>query len=94
MAGTRAGGLKAAQKNLERDPDFYKRIGHKGGTAFSDKLKGFATNPQLAKEVGRKIGVRTRRGFKWLGDIDSRHGKYINLKTGEESIKEYSREVD
>ena len=27
MAGTKAGGLKAKQKNLERDPNFYARIG-------------------------------------------------------------------
>ena len=31
MAGTKAGGLKAAQKNLARDPDFYAKIGRKGG---------------------------------------------------------------
>ena len=30
MAGTKAGGLKAAQKNLARDPDFYAKIGRKG----------------------------------------------------------------
>ena len=31
MAGTREGGKKAAAKNLANDPDFYKRIGAKGG---------------------------------------------------------------
>lgn len=94
MSGTPEGGIKAAKKNLERDPDFYKKIGRKGGTTPSDKPKGFATNPKLAQEVGRKIGFRTRRGFKWLGDIDKRHGKYENLATGMIEIKEYSRAIE
>lgn len=31
MAGTRAGGKKAARTNMNNDPDFYRRIGRKGG---------------------------------------------------------------
>lgn len=31
MAGTILGGSKTAQKNLERDPDFYRKIGAMGG---------------------------------------------------------------
>lgn len=31
MAGTKIGGLKAAKKNLENDPNFYRRIGAIGG---------------------------------------------------------------
>ena len=31
MAGNREGGLKAAAKNKARDPDFYAKIGRKGG---------------------------------------------------------------
>ena len=31
MAGTKAGGKKAAQKNLAKDPNFYAKIGAKGG---------------------------------------------------------------
>lgn len=31
MSGTRAGGLKAAAKNIEKDPSFYQKIGAKGG---------------------------------------------------------------
>lgn len=95
MAGTREGGLKAAATNKKRyGDDFYKKMGRIGGTAWSDKLKGFAANPKLAKEVGMKIGLRTRRGYKWLGDVDSWHGRYINKETGEEEIKKYSREVE
>lgn len=34
MAGTKAGGLKAALTNFERHgKDFYTKIGHKGGIA-------------------------------------------------------------
>ena len=31
MTGTRAGGIKARERNLAKDPDFYRRIGQKGG---------------------------------------------------------------
>ena len=31
MAGTKAGGQKAAAKNLAKDPNFYAKIGAKGG---------------------------------------------------------------
>lgn len=31
MAGTKAGGLKARDKNLSKDPNFYSTIGKKGG---------------------------------------------------------------
>lgn len=69
MAGTREGGLKAAKANLERDPDFYKRIGQKGGRVSCDG--GFASNKvgkdgltgqQRAKIVGAKGGKISKRG--------------------------------
>lgn len=61
MAGTKAGGLKAAATNIERHgKDFYERIGRKGGKA--GKTGGFATNPELAKIAGRKGGLISRRG--------------------------------
>lgn len=59
MAGTKAGGLKAAKKNLARDPDFYKRIGAIGGK--NGTTGGFAANPELAKIAGRKGGKISRR---------------------------------
>ena len=31
MSGTKIGGLKSKEKNLARDPDFYKNIGFRGG---------------------------------------------------------------
>ena len=60
MAGTKAGGLKAAKKNLEKDPDFYKKIGAIGGKKGT--TGGFAANRELASIAGRKGGLISRRG--------------------------------
>lgn len=59
MAGTKAGGIKAAQKNLARDPQFYAKIGAKGGK--NGKTGGFAANPELARIAGAKGGRISRR---------------------------------
>ena len=61
MAGTKAGGQKAAAKNLAKDPNFYARIGRKGGSALSYLPKGFAANPELARIAGAKGGRKSRR---------------------------------
>jgi len=59
MAGTKAGGLKAAQKNLAKDPNFYAKIGAKGGS--NGHTGGFAANPDLARIAGAKGGRISRR---------------------------------
>ena len=59
MAGTKAGGQKAAQKNLQKDPDFYAKIGRKGGQ--NGRTGGFAANPDLARIAGAKGGRISRR---------------------------------
>ncbi len=59
MAGTRKGGLKAAAKNVQKDPDFYARIGAKGGR--NGRTGGFAANPALARIAGAKGGRISRR---------------------------------
>jgi general stress protein YciG len=59
MSGTKAGGLKAAQKNLEKDPNFYAKIGSKGGK--NGHTGGFAANPELARIAGAKGGSRSKR---------------------------------
>jgi general stress protein YciG len=59
MAGTRKGGLKAAAKNVTRDPDFYAKIGAKGGR--NGRTGGFAANPELARIAGAKGGRISRR---------------------------------
>lgn len=59
MSGNRIGGLKAAAKNLANDPDFYKKIGARGGK--NGKTGGFAANPELARKAGAKGGRVSRR---------------------------------
>lgn len=61
MAGTVKGGKKAAQTNRARHgSDFYANIGRKGGSVKGTK-GGFAANPKLAQEAGRKGGLVSRR---------------------------------
>ena len=61
ISGTKAGGQKTREANLKRDPDFYKKIGRKGGQK-TGVLKGFAANPELAREAGRRGGSISKRG--------------------------------
>lgn len=55
MAGTAAGGRKAAQKNLEKDPTFYSRIGTKGGEI--SRGGGFAYG-EKGREIARIAGAK------------------------------------
>ncbi len=59
--GHKEGGLKAAVTNKLRDPDFYKKIGAKGGRNGGPG-RGFALNPDLAKVAGAKGGKISKRG--------------------------------
>lgn len=68
MSGTKEGGAKAAAKNLAKDPNFYAKIGAKGGA--NGKTGGFAseeigidgrTGRERAKVAGRKGGRKSRR---------------------------------
>lgn len=62
MVGTKEGGIKAAASNrLIHGPDFYRRIGRKGGR--SGHTGGFAANPALARLAGAKGGRRSSRTF-------------------------------
>lgn len=69
MAGTKAGGAKAAATNLRNDPDFYKKIGSIGGKLSNNG--GFAslkvgadglTGVERAKVAGTVGGKLSRRG--------------------------------
>ena len=62
MAGTQTGGYKARDKNLANDPDFYKKIGSKGGQ--KSKTGGFFANRELARTAGALGGRKSRRGKK------------------------------
>ena len=61
MSGSRAGGLKTAKtiKKLH-GKSYYATIGAKGGKKAGIK-KGFALNPELAREAGRKGGYKSQR---------------------------------
>lgn len=59
MAGTVEGGKKAAAKNLAKDPQFYQKIGRRGGR--NGNTGGFAANPELARIAGKKGGTISRR---------------------------------
>lgn len=61
MAGTKEGGKKAAATNKKKyGSEFYAYIGRKGGK--NGHTGGFAANPELAKEAGRKGGLISKRG--------------------------------
>lgn len=55
MSGTRAGGKKAAAKNMDKDPDFYKRIGSEGGKNGRGTYYrgGFATDIECSCKIVR-----------------------------------------
>lgn len=61
MAGTKEGGQKAAATNIARHgKGFYAEIGRRGGR--NGHTGGFAANHELAKEAGRKGGLKSKRG--------------------------------
>ena len=60
MAGTAKGGVLAAKTNKERyGTDFYNKIGQVGGK--KSRNGGFAANPELAREAGRKGGLAKKK---------------------------------
>jgi uncharacterized protein len=60
MAGTKAGGKRAAATNKQRyGVNFYESIGRIGGR--KSRGGGFAKNPELARTAGRKGGQASRR---------------------------------
>lgn len=63
MAGTVEGGKKAAAVNKAKyGADFYAKIGAEGGKR--GHTGGFYANRELARIVGRKGGLISRRGKK------------------------------
>lgn len=62
MVGTKAGGAKARDKNLAKDPNWYSKIGKIGGQ--NSTTGGFAANTELARRAGRLGGLKSRRGKK------------------------------
>lgn len=56
-----AAGKKAAQKNLAADPDFYSRVGKKGGSAPHAKRGFQLMTPEQRKAAGAKGGSISRK---------------------------------
>lgn len=65
MSGTKTGGQKASAR-IKRlyGEDFYKEIGRKGGKI--GRTGGFYANRELAREAGRKGGLKSRRTKRYL----------------------------
>lgn len=60
MAGTKAGGKAAAATNKAKyGPDFYAKIGSKGGKL--GRTGGFFANRDLARAAGQRGGRISRR---------------------------------
>jgi uncharacterized protein len=59
ISGSKIGGARAKAKLLAKDPDYYKKLGKKGGQATSGYAFGHGkVNPS---EAGRKGGATPRR---------------------------------
>lgn len=78
MAGTKAGGIKAAATNKEKyGSEFYANIGRKGGQ--NGHTGGFAANPELARIAGH------------IGGKISKRGKAKGNKSAEEKLSKAAR---
>jgi general stress protein YciG len=66
MAGNKEGAKKAAETNKRKHgADFYKIIGAKSwDNPDRSRKTGFALNPELAVEAGRKGGKKTKSDYK------------------------------
>lgn len=61
ISGTKIGGLKAREKNLASNPNYYIELGKRGGVAKNPK-KGFGSKtPEERAEFGRKGGLNSRK---------------------------------
>lgn len=49
MSGTKDGGNKTKKKVLEKDPDFYKKIGSKGGKVKRPETRYFSILAKVRK---------------------------------------------
>lgn len=77
MAGNKAGALKARDTNIQNHgSDFYKKIGSKSWTNPERSRKtGFALDPALAVEAGRRGGKKTKNEYK----TDKRLTEPVNI---------------
>ena len=88
ISGNALGGQKAREANLKKDPDFYKKLGRKGGKK-TGVMKGFAANPELAARVGQKAGKISKRGHTFVR-TEGEYNVYIAKDTG--NVVKYKHE--
>lgn len=61
MAGTSSGAQKAKETNLNKDPNHYANIAKNTWKNPGRSRKvGFAAHPEIAKEAGRKGGLKKK----------------------------------
>jgi len=60
LSGTRAGGLAARDANLAKDPDFYRRVGKKGGQVKHRETRYFYLHRGIARIAGKRGGTKSR----------------------------------
>lgn len=86
MAGTKAGGKKCAATNKRKyGNNWYAEIGRKGGQAKIPK--GFALNPQLARQAGRKGGLTSSKAPTLT--LEERRQEIAELLKNEEEMEAY-----
>lgn len=65
MAGTKTGGAKAHQTKINKDPDFYRKIGKQSWKNERNRVVGFALlEPEERKALGAKGGSKTKKEYK------------------------------
>lgn len=88
MAGTTEGGLKAAATvKAKFGTEFYREIGRLGGK--NGHTGGFAANPELAREAGRKGGHISKRGKAKKKPANSEP-----MARGAETAKKWRKEIE
>jgi general stress protein YciG len=85
MAGTKEGGMRAAETNRRRyGENFYPQIGRKGGKL--SRGGGFALNHDLAVEAGRKGGQVSRRTKELKSSVERQTNEnFLQKQLGEPS---------
>lgn len=77
MPGNRQTGLKAAKTNKKLyGNDFYRKIGVMGGK--KSRGGGFAYDPKLASEAGKKGGRASRRTAIKQVEAETKHQKKVH----------------
>ena len=79
MPGNTQGAKLAAQKNLAKDPDYYRKLGAIGGRAGN--TGGFAYDKYKARTAGSTGGRYSRRGHKLIERTETA-GTYRRLSDG------------